>query len=101
MRRLSILSLTIGIASLGIFSWLAALLVDFIGKNIPAAGRLTITCLFFVITLTGLVLGIISLKKGKRIFAILGIIFNGITIIYLSLVIYVFIYFMTMEPMTG
>jgi hypothetical protein len=100
-QRLSLASFIIGVVSVGVFSWLSWLLFNNVQIWISDVWGLTITCIFSAITVTGLLLGIVSLKKGKRIFAILGCVFNGIMIGVLGWAIYVFIHFMTMEPMTG
>jgi hypothetical protein len=94
-QRLSLASFIIGLVSLGVFSWFTALGPDMLAPWIPLGWYLTFTCIFSAITLTGLVLGIISIKKGKKVFAILGCIINSIMIVFLGWAIYVFIYFMT------
>jgi hypothetical protein len=96
-QRLSIASFIIGIVSLSICSCILLLLWLNVQIWIPEVWGLSLTCIFTAVTLTGFLLGIISLKKGKKVFAILGCIFNGLMTIFLGWAIYGFIYFMTTE----
>ncbi|MBN1331253.1 MAG: zinc ribbon domain-containing protein [Candidatus Heimdallarchaeota archaeon] len=69
-------SLIIGCIAMAIFWWFPMFLIDDLYDVFTKYGALTIILLFILITIGGIVIGGISVKKGKKLFAILGIVFN-------------------------
>ncbi len=88
----STLSLVIGCFEIGLFSWFV-ILFDFFGRWLGGLLSLKIinsVLLFFVVV--GVVLGAISVKKGRKKRAIIGLVFNSIgVIIHISIIIMIIV----------
>lgn len=80
------ISLIIGCFSLGLFWWIAGLLGDI--WWIGAAGGLTIIIIFCIITIIGIVLGFLGVKKGRKFFSIFGILLSIVPLILCFVVVY-------------
>ena len=92
-RAFSILSFGISILSLGCFQWIAVALVDIWGATLGVAFRAIIICLFLLIALCGVTFGAVSLKKGKKWLAIIGITLSAISFLFISWIFANFVHF--------
>ncbi|HUU78868.1 MAG TPA: hypothetical protein VMX55_11020 [candidate division Zixibacteria bacterium] len=99
---LSIISFVIGCFSIGLFWWVSMFLTDNPMQGwLGEIGCLVILCIFLFLTICGLILGTISIRKVKKIYSILGVVFNGLVLPFLLWALIIYIYLLTEEPYTG
>lgn len=79
--RFSTASLIMGCIAIGLFSWLIIIWPYWVGSGGPTLA-LIVSLLILISNSTSVVLGAVSVKKGLRVRAILGVIFGSIGTIY-------------------
>ncbi|MCE7744112.1 MAG: hypothetical protein GPJ52_03135 [Candidatus Heimdallarchaeota archaeon] len=94
LRIFSLLSLILGCVGMGFFWWFPVLPLN----NIISLGNwvaLSLFCLFMISAILGIIFGGLSVRKGKRWFSIIGLLFNAFTLFTLiwSLVIFILNFF--------
>ncbi len=78
---LSTISLAIGCFEIGLFSWFA-ILFDSFGRWLGGLlGMIIFNSVFLFFVVVGVILGAMSVNKGRRKRAIIGLVFNSIGVI--------------------
>ena len=82
---LSLLSLILGSIAFGIFWWFPVAFLNFAYEIFSRNVVVSLLSIYLFFSLLGLVLGFLSIKKGKKLYSILGVSFNFLVLIIISL----------------
>ena len=89
-QHLSLVSLIIGCIAAGIFWWLPVAFLNFANEIFSRNVVTSLLSIYLLISLLGFVIGLVSIKKGKKVYSMLGFSFNIVTcaIIIIELIYY-------------